>query len=174
MTCIFVCVEGNCCRAICHQLAAWTELRPTVKRELLLYSRGGSSSHFLSVLTSSLSLIVYLLMPLSFTYLVADNIFLAVCACFAGLCVWWWIVSWCRAVQGIQSAPFYGHAIPLWINRNIRWVWGHSWRGEVFSFCKTVLKWREPSGKRRSPRSFEQVPFVKNKMWKKSKISQGF
>lgn len=37
---VYLCVcvsEGNCCRAIRHQLATWTVLRPPVEEELLLY-----------------------------------------------------------------------------------------------------------------------------------------
>lgn len=150
-------------------------MRPTVQRELLLYSREGNSSLFLSELTSSLSLIVYLSVPFSL-HLAEKSwqhlFFFSVCV--KDVNEWWWIVSWYAAVLGIQSTPFYSCAIPLWTNRNIRWVKGQSERREVFSFNKTVLNWREPSGKRQSPQSLEQVPFVKNRMWKKSKIGQGF
>lgn len=68
---------------------------------------------------------------------------------------------------------FMEQHIPVWINRNIRWVKGHTfffWRGEVFSFHITVLNWREPSGKRRGLRRLEQVSFMKNRMWKKKEL----
>lgn len=150
-------------------------MRPTIQRELLLYSQEREFLSLLSLLTSLLSLIVYLSVPFSlhlteksWQHLLRKLYFFSLCACVLKMCVY--DDGLCHDIKQswvFSQLLFTTRRIPLWINRNIRWVQGRSWRGEVFSFRQTVLNWREPSGKRQGPQSLEQVPFVKNRMWKK-------